>query len=378
MTGVDWVALGVVGLAALVGFRRGLVASALSVTGIVVGAVVGARVAPHVLGGSSSPYAPLVAVAGAALLAFLLEGLASLAGSNLRRTLRVTPLAVADTAGGLVLGAVAGLAAIWILGVVALFLPGQHGLRRQAQRSQILQHLNSVVPPAALLDLLARVDPFPSIAGPEAPLEPPTDAVLRDPNVRAAAPSVVRVLGTACGLGIEGSGWVAQAGLVVTAAHVVAGEKDTVVQPVETREKLRARVVALDSRNDVAVLRVAGLAARPLVLIDPVPGAPVALVGYPLDGPLDAAPGRIGRTAAVVSKDAYGRGPVLRTVTALGGHIRHGDSGGPAIDGQGRVQSTVFAARRGSSGGYGVPAAAVRRALARAGDDPVSTGVCAY
>ena len=356
MTGVDWVALGVVGLAALVGFRRGLVASALSVTGIVVGAVVGARVAPHVLGGSSSPYAPLVAVAGAALLAFLLEGLASLA----------------------VLGAVAGLAAIWILGVVALFLPGQHGLRRQAQRSQILQHLNSVVPPAALLDLLARVDPFPSIAGPEAPLEPPTDAVLRDPNVRAAAPSVVRVLGTACGLGIEGSGWVAQAGLVVTAAHVVAGEKDTVVQPVETREKLRARVVALDSRNDVAVLRVAGLAARPLVLIDPVPGAPVALVGYPLDGPLDAAPGRIGRTAAVVSKDAYGRGPVLRTVTALGGHIRHGDSGGPAIDGQGRVQSTVFAARRGSSGGYGVPAAAVRRALARAGDDPVSTGVCAY
>src|SRR5206468_8832959 len=168
----------------------------------------------------------------------------SLAGSALRRTLRVTPFAVADTAGGLVLGAVAGLAAIWILGVVALFLPGQHGLRRQAQRSQILQHLNSVVPPAALLDLLARVDPFPSIAGPEAPLEPPTDAVLRDPNVRAAAPSVVRVLGTACGLGIEGSGWVARPGLVVTAAHAVAGEKDTVVQPVETRQKLRARVVS--------------------------------------------------------------------------------------------------------------------------------------
>src|SRR5439155_17274048 len=126
-----------------------------------------------------------------------------------------------------------------------------------------------------------------------------------------------------------------------------------------TRQKLRASVVSLDSRNDVAVLRVPGLVARPLVLTDPVAGAPVALVGYPLDGPLDAAAGRMGRTATVASKDAYGHGPVLRTVTALGGHIRHGDSGGPAIDRQGRVQSTVFAARRGSSGGYGVPASAV-------------------
>ena len=35
------------------------------------------------------------------------------------------------------------------------------------------------------------------------------------------------MLGTACGLGIEGSGWVAGNGLVVTNAHVVAGEHDT-------------------------------------------------------------------------------------------------------------------------------------------------------
>ena len=64
------------------------------------------------------------------------------------------------------------------------------------------------------------------------------------PNVRAAEPadprlrtavsaargSVVRVLGTACGLGIEGSGWVAAPGVVVTNAHVVAGETRHEVQ----------------------------------------------------------------------------------------------------------------------------------------------------
>ena len=376
MTGVDWVALGVVGLAALIGFRRGLVASALSVIGIVVGAVAGARIAPHILGGSSSPYAPLVALAGAAVLAFALEAVASFAGAVLRRALRLTPLALADSAGGLVLGAVAGLAAVWMIGVVALFLPGQRGLRREAQRSEILQRLNEIVSPASLLDLLARFDPFPTIAGPQAPDVPPTAAVLDDPRIRAAAPSVVRVLGTACGLGIEGSGWVAQPGVVVTAAHVVAGETDTVVQS-ETRRELPAHVVSLDARNDIAILRVEGLAVRPLVLIDPVPGAPVALVGYPLNGPLDATPGRIGRTATVVTKDAFGHGVVLRRVTALGGHVQHGDSGGPAIDSQGRVQSTVFASRRVSTGGYGVPASVVRRALARAGSDPVSTGSCA-
>jgi S1-C subfamily serine protease len=102
----------------------------------------------------------------------------------------------------------------------------------------------------------------------------------------------------------------------------------------------------------------------------------VALVGYPHNGPLDAAPGRVGRTATLAGDDAYGRGPVLRTVTALGGRIEHGDSGGPAIDAQGRVQATIFASRRGSYGGFGVPAVAVRRALSRA-RRPVTTGPCA-
>jgi hypothetical protein len=47
------------------------------------------------------------------------------------------------------------------------------------------------------------------------------------------------------------------------------------------------------------------------------------------------------------------------------------------VDGQGRVLTTVFAATtRGPRGGYGVPNAVVRDALARA-SRPVSTGRCA-
>src|SRR5262249_33740718 len=156
---------------------------------------------------------------------------------------------------------------------------------------------NDIVPPERLLNVLARVDPFPSIAGPPIPDDPPTPAVVDDPVVRAAAPSVVRILGTACGLGISGSGWGAAPGVVVTAAHVVAAEQTTYVVQSQSDVRLTAKAIAFDSKNDVAVLRVPELSARPLPTAEPRDGDSVAIVGYPLNGPLDAEPGRVGRTA---------------------------------------------------------------------------------
>ena len=377
VTRADWFALGLVLLAGLVGLRKGLVASFLSVVGIVAGALLGARLAPHVLAsGSRSPYTPLVALGGAVVLAAVLETLASMAGAIVRRAMLFPPLRALDSAGGLVLGAATGLAVVWVVGAAALLLPGQPGLRETAQRSVLLRRLNEIVPPATLLHALARVDPFPAISGPAAPAEPPTAAVLRLPAIQAAAPSVVRVLGTACGLGVEGTGWVAAPGLVVTAAHVVAGERDTTVEQAGSDARLRAQPVAFDPTNDVAVLRVEGLLARPLPLAEPAEGEPVAIVGYPEDGPLASTPGRIGRTATVLSQDAYGRGPVTRTITSVGGRIRHGHSGAPAIDSSGRVEATLFAVRLRTASGYGVPSQVVRNVLVGA-SGPVSTGDCA-
>jgi S1-C subfamily serine protease len=377
VTRLDWIALGLVLLTGLVGLRKGLIASLLAITGIAAGAVLGARVAPVVLhNGAHSPYAPLVALGGAVIGAAVLEALGSMAGSFFRSGLRFPPLRALDTAGGVVLGGAAGLALVWIFGAAALLLPGQRSLRESVQRSEVLRRLNDIVPPERLLNALARVDPFPSIAGPAIPVEPPTPEVVNNPVVRAAASSVVRVLGTACGLGISGTGWVAAPRMVVTAAHVVAGEQSTYVVQADSQTRLPARAVAFDPRNDLAVLSVPALPAAPLRLADPVPGASVAIVGYPLNGPLDTEPGRVGRTASVLTDDAYGNGPVMRTITSLAGMIRHGNSGGPAIDIDGRVQVTVFAARVGGGGGYGIPAEVVRKVLASA-TAPVSTGECA-
>jgi S1-C subfamily serine protease len=377
LTRLDWILLGVVVLAGLVGLRKGLVASTLAIAGIVAGAVLGARLAKVVLpGGAHSPYAPLIGLAGAVVGAIFLESVGSLVGSLFRSGLRLPPLRALDSAGGLVLGAAAGLALVWVFGATALLLPGQPTLRRDVQRSALLRHLNDIVPSDALLNVLARVDPFPTIAGPEIPTGPLDGPIAGDRAVRVAAGSVVRVLGSACGLGISGSGWVASPGVVVTAAHVVAGERDTSVVAPGAAQRLDAQVIGFDSKNDIAVLRIHGLGARPLALADPEEKRPVGIVGYPLNGPLDVEPGRIGRTDRLLTDDAYGHGPVERTITSLAGVVRHGNSGEPAIDSDGRVQATVFASRVGSTGGYGIPAEVVRKVLADA-HEPVSTGPCA-
>jgi len=376
MTTVDWIAAAVIGLAALNGLRSGLVGGVFSLAGIAAGAYFGAKLAPQFLSGSESPYTPLVALGGAVVLGAFLQSAASVVANAIRRSLFVLPpLRALDSLGGLALGAVAGAAIVWVAGAVALHTPGQTQLREKVQRSRILSELNERVPPSRLLDAIARVDPFAAIRGPQPQVAPPDPALLESAGVRTARASVLRVTGTACGLGIEGSGWIAAPSLVVTNAHVVAGMKDARVDRGDG-EFRDATVVAFDSRDDVAVLRVEGLGAPPLTLVDPVEGQAVAILGYPQNGPFTATPGRIGQTSVVLTDDAYGRGPVRRRVTTLRGTVRHGNSGGPAVDGQGRVQATIFAARIGSAAGYAVPSALVRETLAEAGAREVSSGPC--
>jgi S1-C subfamily serine protease len=106
------------------------------------------------------------------------------------------------------------------------------------------------------------------------------------------------------------------------------------------------------------------------------PGAPAAVLGFPENGPYDLRPARLGQTATVVSQDAYGRGPVRRSITSVRGQVRRGNSGGPVVDGSGRVVTTIFAAAVSSRpSGYGVPDSVVQRALGRV-RGPVDTGPC--
>lgn len=376
MSTADWVVIAVIAVSALYGLASGFVRGAFSLAGFALGAYLGGRVAPLLLS-DGSPYVPLVSLGGAIIGGSLLRGLAALLARVLRTSLGVIPgLRALDSLAGLVFGAVAGVLLCWAVGAVLLYLPGQSDLRSAVQESAILSRINEEFPPERLLETLERVDPIGALLGPPAIVPPPDSALARDPDVIAASQSVVRVTGIACGLGIEGSGWIARRGLVVTNAHVVAGID---VPRVDRHDgpAYTATVVVFDVTNDLAVLRAPELEGRPLPVADPEKGVPVALVGYPENGPLTRTPGRLGSTRDLLSGDAYGQGPVTRPVTAIRGVIRPGSSGGPGIDARGRVRTTVFARRPGERGGYGVPVVVVRAALRDVGTRPVSATDCA-
>ena len=377
MTLVDWIALAIVLLAAFAGLQRGLILSAFSLAGLALGAYVGARVAPYLLsGGAKSVWTGVAGLAGAVIGAGLLQLLAVVVGSYLRGGLRLTPLRAVDSMGGLVLGIVTGLAIVWVCASAVLLGSKKIAFRHDLQRSWIVRKLDAALPPANLRGILATFDPYPSITGPSAPTLPPSVGVLRDRRIRSSLTRVVKVLGTACDRGVEGSGWFARSDLIVTAAHVVAGERSTVVEIPGDPIQHPATVVVFDVHNDIAVLRVSGTTARPLGFADPVDGASVVIAGYPLDGSLTATPGRLGRTANAFTQDALGHA-VERAITAVAGRVHKGDSGGPVIDTEGHVEATIFAKKRGSPSGYAVPMSIVRTDVARAGRRAVSTESCA-
>jgi S1-C subfamily serine protease len=381
MTSIDWLIVVFTVLLAIYGYAQGFIVGALSLVGFAGGAVIGTRVAPLLLNhGSHSPYAPLFGLLGALLaggvMASGLEGL----GARVRSALRVPGLHAVDGLLGAALTAAVALGVAWVVGAVALQSSGSPDVRHEIQRSAILRELDHLLPPSGpILDALSRIDPLPAVRGPAAAVRPPTRRILNDPAVRTARRSVVRVFGTACGLGVEGSGWVAEPSVVVTNAHVVAGETDAAVQVNGVGPGLPATVVAFDVHDDLAVLRVPGLSQPSLPMAATArPATAGAILGYPLDGPFDAEPGRIGQTQTVMTENAYGAGNVERAITALRGRVRPGNSGGPIVDGHGRVLATVFAALTGTArpGGFAVPNSLVRAQLAHARGPAVGTGQC--
>ena len=384
MSALDWVIVGFTILLAFYGYVQGFIVGALSLVGFAVGAFLGTRLAPLLLShGSRSPYAPLFGLLGALLaggvFASGLEGV----GTRVRSALRLPGLRTVDGLLGAALTACVGLGIAWIIGAVALDASTSRPLRSDIQGSAILRALDRILPPSGpVLNALARFDPLPSVRGPSPDVPAPTRGILASAGVRSARHSVVRVFGSACGLGVEGSGWVAAPELVITNAHVVAGEVDTRIQIDGVGPGHPARVIRFDPRNDIAVLQVPGLSLRPVAMAaNPKVGTAAAILGYPLDGAFDAEPGRLGQTETVDTQDAYGQGHVQRSITALRGRVRPGNSGGPMVDGHGQVVATVFAALTGTprAGGFAVPNALVRAALekVRASTAAVSTGRCA-
>jgi S1-C subfamily serine protease len=354
------------------GAKTGFLAGVFSLVGVVVGVAAGSRIASSLMPEYGHPiYGAGITLGSILAFAVLGEVIARTIGGSIRNRLSSPTSETLDGFGGAVLGFALSLVLVWAVGVFALQSPPLAELHPAVQDSRILQSLKERMPSGLLTQAVADLEPLPKIEGPEPEVAAPEGSIIRDPDVQAASARTLRVRGIACGYGVEGSGWVAGRNLVVTNAHVVAGE---------TRRHLPAKVVVFDEKNDIAVLRVKGLGLTPLHLAAPKPGQVVAVIGFPENGPLDIEPARTDSTQLVRSSDAYDSGPVERVVTRFRVYVRPGNSGGPAVNEYGRVVSTIFASRSGSdNSGYGIPSRIVHRHLKVAADRsaPVSTEGCA-
>jgi len=394
---VDLIILATAVLAGVWTRRAGLPRSVLLLLGVGGGVLLGALLAPLLLGvDARSSTAAIAALPAAAVIGVLLVRAARgmVADAQRRRKRRQfaqhkTPKTQAAPAalerfGPPLLGACGALAGVW-LAVPAL--ARIDGLREPLRGSEIVGALNAaLLAPGPRLDEDAPIPPgdLDDAAGPP---RPSSVAFKADPEVQAAARSVVKLTGFGCRHGVSGSGWVARPGIVVTNAHVISRSRTTMAQVPGRQQIVTTIPIWFDRAHDIAILRVPGLRHAPaLEIADQVKaGTAAAILGYPGGGPYDVQFARIGATANIPAGSGLigeetGRRKSIPS-TRLLGRARPGNSGGPVVDEQGRVLTMVFGAEVSGLGTLGIPADAIRTAMRDSGVTSgdarqVSTGPC--
>jgi len=171
---------------------------------------------------------------------------------------------------------------------------------------------------------------------------------------------------------------VAAPGVVVTNAHVVAGERATTVDDALGTAHL-ATVIGFDPVRDLAVLSVPGLAASPLPMGAGAVGDTGAVYGHPGGGALVVSPARVGEEIVAVGTDIYRTGSSRRHVYVLAAKLAPGDSGGALVDTRGDVIGVAFAIDPGrASTSYALTDQEVTPVLQLAESTrvPVGTGGC--
>jgi S1-C subfamily serine protease len=379
---LDFAVVAVLVGATIGGYQLGFAARLLAWGGVALGLLVGAQFVARVVTafGGDQPDGR-VTVAGLFLL------VTATAGQGLGLTIsrfvprEARPRPVWDRYAGAALGGAGVLVLVWMLTpslVVARGWPA-----RAARGSAIVRWIHDVAPtPPSRFAALGRAvsdAPYPSALGPFATPDdpgPPPNSTLSAAVDARVRPSTVEVEGAACSRIQEGSGWVARPGLVVTNAHVVAGEHATHVITVDGRQ-LPAEVVAFDPDADLAVLSVPELGAPPLPMASPKVGMIGAVYGHPHGGPLAVVPARIAQNIVAVGTDIYRTSNSRRHVLVLATSLQPGDSGGALVDTSGTVVGVAFATDPGRAHtGYALTSDQVRTVLANTGSTPVATGSC--
>ncbi|MCG5432808.1 acid resistance serine protease MarP [Mycobacterium sp. MYCO198283] len=393
MTSSQWLDLAVLAIAfvaAVSGWRSGAVGSLLSFVGVVLGAVAGVLLAPHLVSHIDGPRTKLFATLFLILALVVVGEVAGVVlGRAVRGAIRNPAMRTVDSIIGVGLQLVAVLVAAWML-AIPLTSSGQPALAAAVKGSKVLAEVDGVAPPwlrsvpnrlSALLNesgLPNVLEPFSRT--PIVNVDVPDPALQNSPVVANAQASVVKIQGVAdvCHKLLEGTGFVFEPHRVMSNAHVVAGSQRVTVE--SGGQTYDATVVSYDPGADISILSVPDLTAPPLPFA-PEPaetGDSAVVLGYPGGGAFTATPARIRDILPLNGPDIYRTTTVTRQVYTIRGTVRQGNSGGPLIDAQGQVLGVVFgAAVDDADTGFVLTAQEIGPQRARAANtQAVDTGAC--
>src|SRR4051812_41705490 len=373
-------------LAAMGGYRMGFVARAASWVGLAIGLALAARFVPNVVDAIHFNQASSRLLVAAGVLiggAFLGQALGLVVGGQIHRVIPLGPLRMADRAVGAVVGLLGIVVAVWLLLPSMADVPG--GFARQARTSSIARFIDAAFPnPPDTLQALRRLvgsDVFPRVFDALRPAPdlgpPPAASTLSAALQSKVTASTVRVEGQACNRLQDGSGFAVAPNTIVTNAHVVAGERHTVVYRPDGN-RLPASVVMFDSDRDLAVLDVPNLNQAPLPVGSAKIGDQGAVFGHPGGTPdVVISPAAIRQQVQAVGRDLYDTHQTRRDVFILASALHPGDSGGALVSEAGNVVGVAFAIapdRPGTS--YALTSKELNAALGEARRPGTSTGAC--
>jgi S1-C subfamily serine protease len=382
---LDVLLIGLLVGAAVGGYRLGFVARAASWIGMLVGILVAARLMPGLLDrmGPEAGRVQVLAVAAGVLIggAAVGQSIGVLIGDRIQLGITSRAGRAVDAGGGAVAGVLGLLVVVWLLIPALADVQGMPA--REVRRSRIIAGLTEALPAApdatrALRQVLG--DGFPQVfddltrspdVGP-----PPEGSGLSSERAQQVSASVVKVAGEACGRIQSGTGFAVGDDLVVTNAHVVAGEPATEVQR-QDGSSVPAALVAFDPERDLAVLSAPGLGAASLPIAESAVGQTGAVFGHPGGGPLELSPFDVRQRVTARGADIYGRPGVERDVLVLASDLAPGDSGSALVDGEGRVVGVAFAVAPDRDGvAYALSTDELRSVLAEVGSGRVDAGPC--
>jgi len=372
------------------GREAGLVRQACSAVGFIGGLFLGAALQPHLVNNADTTMSrAMLSIAITMGSALLCLSIGEFLGATLKQRLHgLLHINKIDAALGGVAGGLTLIIGVWLVAPAVSSYPSP-GLQRAMSQSsfvstitrslpsapQFIARIGNLVNPNGFPDVFAGLEPRPSQS--DAPLPSLGDL---QPAVEKARYSVVKLEGRGCGGIVEGSGFVAADGYIITNAHVIAGVARPTV--IDNNGRHGATAVWFDLNLDVAVLKVKDLVGPPLKTNSAVVanGTPGVVLGYPGGGDFTADPANVLDEFVATGRNIYGNNTTRRHVYELKATIIPGNSGGPVINKNGEVIGLVFAQSTAyKQVGYALTIKQVmddfKQAVAQ--NRPVSTSSCA-